>query len=288
MNCLLPKTIQKVLNMKNNSNIIVPIDFTDVTEQALEYACVLIKNKYEEINLIHIINDESEENQNIIKQKLDGLALHYSNKHQLKINPNFRLGNIFTGIAAFCNEKKAEYIVMGTHGVKGLQHIVGAFAVKVILSSKVPVIITQKNTSLPKKEAKIVVPINESEELTQMLLKLVDISKSTNSTVVLYKKHSENELDQDKINLNVRFFEKHLAAHLIPFEVMSMAHEQKDFHKEFIKLAEKISANLIVILTTTEKGIKDLVLGPVEQQIINNPAKVPVMCINTLQTIYSE
>ena len=52
-------------------------------------------------------------------------------------------GSIFTAIAEYANEKDASLVVMGTHGMKGMQKLTGSWALKVIVKSKVPFIVVQ-------------------------------------------------------------------------------------------------------------------------------------------------
>ena len=55
-----------------------------------------------------------------------------------------RKGNIFEDIGDVAKEIGARLIIMGTHGIKGIQKLVGSYALKVILHSEIPFIITQK------------------------------------------------------------------------------------------------------------------------------------------------
>ena len=61
---------------------------------------------------------------------------------------------------------------------------------------------------------------------------------------------------------------------------MITAEGKGSFPDETIKFAQKINADLMLVMTTKNIGIKDYVLGANEQQIIANSAKIPVMCIN--------
>lgn len=273
--------------MEAKSNILVPIDFTAVTEKALEHACVLAQQTHEHIHLLHVVK-KAEDTQNIeLKQQLNSIRDKHHEKYGVPIISNIREGNIFNTISEFSQAEKSRLIVMGTHGVRGVQYIVGAFAVRVIMSSKIPVIITQLHSQIPSSFDRILIPINDSEEIKQKLLKAIEFAKLTNAEVHLFKKHSENEVEVDKITLNTNFYLKHLQQQGVSVNVVEMRKGSNDFSKEFTDYAKKIAAKLIVILTTPEKGIKEFVLGPVEQQVINNHANIPVMCINTLQTIYS-
>ena len=52
--------------------------------------------------------------------------------------------------------------------------------------------------------------------------------------------------------------------------------------EEQIKFAENIGSGLIIIMTKKNMTFQDYVFGAVEQQIIANEAKIPVMCVNPI------
>lgn len=267
-------------------NILVPIDFSPITENALEHACIISKRNQDEIALLHIVKKGDSKSQEAL-DKLAVLASKYANKYEVKISYYVEEGSIFTSIGEFGERNKSKFILMGTHGVKGIQHLTGAFAIRVIESSRIPVLIVQSSSTVPKHYSKIVIPIDHTEENKQKAMNSIDFARIFNSEVFLYKMYSKDELIQNKITINLNYFKKFFEKHQIKTEVEEMPMNAKEFDKEFINYAKKVAANLIIILTTPEKGLKEIVLGPVEQQVINNTEGIPVMCVNPLQTIYS-
>lgn len=271
---------------ENAQNIVVPIDFSSTTENALQYACIIAAKNKDAIQLIHIVK-KGETDLNEATKKLDNLSRYYSQKHGIPIHTNIREGSIFSDIGEFVDEVKAVLMVMGTHGVKGMQHLIGAFALKVISSSKVPVIITQEQALLKNNFQRIVIPIDHTLENKQKALQTIQFAKIFNSAVYLVVKHSNEEDKKNRTQLNLNFFKKLLQSQELQHHIEWMNAKEKDFDKEFINFSERILADLIVILTSTEKGVIEYVLGPVEQQVINNKANIPVMCVNPLQLIYT-
>jgi hypothetical protein len=55
---------------------------------------------------------------------------------------------------------------------------------------------------------------------------------------------------------------------------------RKDFSEQTIHYAESINADLILITTTKSINLADYIFAASEQNIIDNHAKIPVMCIN--------
>lgn len=55
---------------------------------------------------------------------------------------------------------------------------------------------------------------------------------------------------------------------------------EKSFAKETIDYAKQVNAELIITMSTKNIGFTDYMFGAVEQYIIANSAKIPVMCLN--------
>ncbi len=82
-------------------------------------------------------------------------------------------GSIFNAIADFANEKEASLVVMGTHGMKGMQKLTGSWALKVIVKSKVPFIVVQDPPADQERYHNIVFPVdfrNENKEKMKMAI----------------------------------------------------------------------------------------------------------------------
>ena len=121
-----------LIDMEENKKlIIVPWDFTNVAESALAHAAKISRMIGSEICLLHIVDPG-------IKVKAEGekkillrhVAEENSRKYNLNIVSEIVKGSIFTSIAEFANskDKEASLVVMGTHGMKGMQKLTGSWA----------------------------------------------------------------------------------------------------------------------------------------------------------------
>lgn len=164
--------------------------------------------------------------------------------------------------------------------------LVGAYALKVVSHSKVPVIIVQHKLPSHTGYTRIVSPIDASVETKQKTMQTISLAKMLQAKVYLFKQKGFDDLVDDRIKHNMNFVKKHLSAHEIDFEVIEQEVYTKNFSKSFIDYAKAIEANLIITLTTIEKGLKDMIVGPEEQNVINNEEGIPVMCVNPLQNLY--
>lgn len=279
--------------METKHLILVPTDFTNVAECAITHACTLAKLNSNEVKLIHVLNKESKAelkksktNIEVLVAKLESQASYFGNKFGVAISYSLKEGSIFTTIGELADELKAALVVMGTHGVIGMQKLTGAFAIKVIESSKVPVIVVQNRMPAEDGYKRIVVPVDFSIETKQKTMQVLNMAKMCEAKVFLYKQKGIDEIHQNKVDLNTQFIKRYLKEQDIPFEEASQQKATVDFDKDFIAYAKEITANLIIILTTKEKELKEFILGPVEQKVINNTEEIPVMCIHPLQNLY--
>src|SRR5436190_2220534 len=137
--------------------ILVPIDFTPVTENALKYAIGLTNIlSVDSIILFHV--DEAEKNIESATNNLHELIQKYKGQTKTALESHVKPGNIFDQIGNAALDKKAALIVMGTHGIKGMQKLIGSRAMKVITQSKTPYIVVQ-NLSY-KVIRKILIPVD--------------------------------------------------------------------------------------------------------------------------------
>ncbi len=263
--------------MEHAENIIlVPYDFTEVGMHAVEHAKSLAKNNNSGIALLHIVKKDTE-----IENALDRL-----NEEKLKIKDNIGIdvsiivkeGTIFKTINEVSEEKNAIMVVMGTHGIKGMQKLTGSWALKVIVGSKIPFFVVQDKPNLTDVN-KIVFPVDFKTENKEKLHWAEFISKFLNTKIYLLSSSTKDGVIEPRTKANLVFCKKFLEDKGIDYE-LSLSEGNGSFSQETINFSNKINAAAIIIMTTRDIAFHDYILGANEQQIIANSSKVPVMVIN--------
>ena len=155
--------------------VLVPNDFTEAADFAMEHAAKVVAVFKGEVHLLHVIRKEKEREK--AQAKLDNYAKMATEKYGVPFKTIIKKGSIFDDIGDVAKEIGARLIIMGTHGVKGIQKVVGSYALKVILHSKIPFIITQKRSPNEDGYTDIVVPISYEEESKQKLVLIAKISE---------------------------------------------------------------------------------------------------------------
>ena len=149
----------------HNKLIVVPWDFTPVAENALLHAVKISRMVGNQICLLHIADPSIKAKMELDKRSsLSKITEENSKKHNIPVSYHISKGSIFTAIAEFVNEKEASLVVMGTHGMKGMQKITGSWALKVIVKSKVPFIVVQDPPADQGRYHNIVFPVDFRSE----------------------------------------------------------------------------------------------------------------------------
>lgn len=148
-----------------NNKILIPVDFTDFSRQAIDYACLLHKNVPHQIDLIHVFTDHSNAFHNI-KESVDAYdtRVHDAKRDlqelleicqiefpDIQFNTLFKSGNLFETLRKTISEDDSYHaIIMGTKGASGLDSLLlGSNMFEVFQNSKIPVI------AVPKMDKKI-------------------------------------------------------------------------------------------------------------------------------------
>jgi universal stress protein A len=147
-----------------SQRFLVPIDFSESANQALEYAINLAGKLEAHLTLLHVI-------QSVPLGGVDmGVTLPYTYLQDLEAEITQSMEACLTRVAAAGLEgdivvvhgvpfheivetaktQKVDLIVMGTHGRSGLQHILlGSVAEKVVRLAPCPVLVARQPTIVP-------------------------------------------------------------------------------------------------------------------------------------------
>jgi nucleotide-binding universal stress UspA family protein len=266
---------------KNVYKVLVPHDFTSVANCAISHAAKIAKSFKGEVYLLHVVSKTGEIDD--AKNKLTKIAQDSENKYGIKTHVMVRIGNIFEDIGDVASEIGAGYILMGTHGAKGMQKIMGSYALKVISHSKIPFIIVQeKGPSATDAYDDVVVPIDYSDVTKQKLKIAADIAKHFGSKIHIFSAKESDKFLQIKLDRELTFARKYFTEHEINYDIVS-AEASGNFKKQLIKHAAKINADMIAIVNTREGALLPDFFGSEEQEVIANDAEIPVLITNPTQ-----
>jgi nucleotide-binding universal stress UspA family protein len=264
--------------------IIVPWDFSQVAGYALEHAVMFAKTTKEQIFLLHITKSDKEISK--AQKDMEKIAKETFAKSKIKPKVMVQTGNIFKTITQIANDNNAKFVIMGTHGIKGMQKFTGSLALKVIAGTNTPFIVVQEP---PVNETirNIVFPIDNRKESKQKLKQANLLARyyKVKYTLTIPEKVT-GELANKNFKQNLAFVKSYFKQHSIEFEVHKVSGTD-NFSDATLKYAAEYKPDMIIVLTTKNINIQDYVLGADEQKVIANKSKIPVMCINPMKVKYS-
>lgn len=257
--------------------ILVPTDFTPVGESAVNYAKQLAAILHAKVTVMHVVAKEKE----VAKATAAVSAIASSlNSSVVESDYHVAVGNIFDDIGSVAKSLDARLIVMGTHGVKGMQHIMGSKALKVITNSDVPFIVVQKKPLKPEGFKHIVIPLNFQQEVKQSIKYAWEIGKYFNAKIHIVYLKEKDPFIAAKIERNIPYAEDLLQENGVSYEITGI--DKSNFAKDLCNFSNSVQADLITIINNQE-NIFTYFGGSFEQAVIGNEQEIPVLVINAIQ-----
>lgn len=263
--------------------LLVTWDFTRMSENALLHAIKLSHTVESKIRLAHVIKPENPQIRLDAEEKLKKEISRIQGEYKISCESIILEGNLFSAITEYLRDSDAIMVIMGTHGIKGLQKYFGSHALKVIVGSQVPYIVVHDKPANMERYTNIVFPIDFKSENKEKLQWAIYLGKYFNSKVHLFKAPVTDTSLVKKVNVNLNFAIRFLIQNNLDYEIHT-AKKSSDFGKEIIAFGKEVNADLILITTTKHISFLDYLFGASEQYIIDNPSGIPVMCINPKAT----
>lgn len=270
--------------------IIVPIDFSEYSDYALETAAMLAKKNNAEILALHMLEmseailtkGDSEMQQETIfylklaekrfnefldKDYLDGLS----------VTPIVKHFKVFSEVNEVAKEQQADLIVMGSHGSSGLKEFfVGSNTEKVVRYAEIPVLVIKHNPILTEFD-NVVFACDFSEDAVAAYLNAKRMCDSLKAKMHLIYVNlpSESFKSTAEIEAKVSGFLKKADGDL---EGLSNVAYVNDYtvEKGITSFSNKVGADLIAIATHGRKGLAHFFEGSISEDLANH-ATLPVM-----------
>lgn len=267
--------------------ILVPTDFTKVADCALNHAATMAASMGADVHLLHVVADKDDvaEAKTRLEQAIKRDQALYP---KLRMVPEIRLGSVYEDIGTTASEIGAGLIIMGTHGMRGMQFITGSRALRVITNSTVPFIIVQERAIKPTGYQQIVVPLDLQKESRQKLTLVADMAKYFKCKVHLVVPQEKDEFLHHQLENHLKFANGYLKERGIPHESHILEEDSADFVSGVIRYAVRVDADLITIVNMLQNSIFGVLGVPNEQEVITNEPQIPVMCMNPHNTGHTD
>lgn len=262
--------------------ILVPMDFTPVSDVAMDHAFVVGKAFNSIIHILHIVPAKNQVSEG--RMRLQALEDTLQGKYGGELRFELRIGNIFDDIDDVAAERGANLVIMGTHGLRGMQFITGGRALRIITSCSTPVIVTQEKGIGENGYDDILVPLDLHLDTKQKLSIVAEMARYFDGRVHIFSPAEDDEFLRNQLLRNIEFAKEYFDEQGIEYTVKISEHRSGAFVKDVIRYGAAIDVDLISIMNLHEKSLMGMIGQSYEQQIITNEAQIPVLVMNPIET----
>jgi nucleotide-binding universal stress UspA family protein len=270
--------------------IIVPIDFSEQSEFALEAAANLAQKYGSELIVLHMlelsnailtsngtaINDEAVFYLQLAEQKFDTF-LDKPYLENIKVTPIVKHFKVFSEVNEIANEHQANLIVMGSHGASGVKEVlIGSNTEKVVRSSNIPVLVIKHNPILLDFENAVFASDFSDDAIKPYLNAKVTFDKLGAKMHLVYVNSPDgNFRSSAEIDKKVSLFLKKADGDLSNISNVNIVSDYS-IEKGILNFANIIGADLIAVATHGRKGLAHFFEGSISEDIANH-STLPVM-----------
>lgn len=272
-----------------SKTIVVGIDFSDCSINALEHAITIAQRAKSGITMVwvnhldyskEIFAVEPKQLISEVEERFATLINDYSER--LKGQPIdyvIRKGKVYKEVCSVANDLEAFMIVVGTHGSSGFEEFwIGSNSNRVVSSSKIPVLTIRGGVDIGKDLKRIVMPFDSTKETRQKLPMTALLARYFYSEVHILGLFSST---LDDVRYHIRNYvaqaEDYFKENKVRYKVVYL--DADNITETTINYAKKIDANLISIMTEQETELSNLWLGPFAAQMVNH-SPIPVLSIH--------
>lgn len=270
--------------------IIVPIDFSNHSEYALETAAVFAKKYNAEILALHMLemsnavisSAENEQHaETVFYLKLaEQKFQEFLNKDYLKdikVTPLVKHFKVFSEISQVAKEHDVDLIIMGSHGASGLKEaLVGSNTEKVVRHSNIPVLVIKHNPILTDFE-NVVFASDFSEDAIKPYLKASKMFKGLDAKMhLVYVNLPDNRFKSStEIEKRVASFLKNADGNIDRMKHVVYVNDYS-IEKGILNYSNIIGADLVAVATHGRTGLAHFFEGSISEDIANH-STLPVM-----------
>lgn len=261
------------------SNLIVGFDFSKGSAYAVDLS-IDIANRLElDLRLVYVMEKDEDEApvRAEIERRNAGVA-HLL--HGIKMDYVIRKGKVPEELCKQAEEDDSQLIVVGTHGMSGFsKNWIGRNTYRTISDAKCPVLTIREDFNFNKKLEQIIVPLDNTSETRQKLPIAVKFARAFDSTLVLVGLYTSDSADIRNI---VRSY-VHVAGTYLTKE--GIRHKNvflkvpSNLTVTTLEYAEKIQADMIIIMTEQESSLNSFFKGSYAEQMLTL-SRIPICSIH--------
>lgn len=270
--------------------IIVPIDFSEHSEYALETAASIAKKFNSEVYVLHMLqlsnaiitasanslNEEAVFYLKLAEQKMETF-LDRPYLEGVNIIPVVKHFMVFKEINELVKAQDADLIVMGSHGASGAKEVfIGSNAEKVVRHAEIPVLIVKHNPILVEFDT-IIFASDFSQDSVESYIKAKSIFNKLDAKVQLVYVNTPNSSFKSSVEIDqlISKFLKIAEGNLDMFKDVAVVSDYS-VEQGILSYANRAGADLIAVATHGRKGLAHFFEGSISEDVTNH-STLPVM-----------
>ena len=258
--------------MEKKKSFLVPYDFTEASKKALDQTIELSKYENSKVIILHVISKENE--RNTASKKIDELISQLN--VNIEIENKVIKGSIFTTIGEVAEEKNCSAVIMGTHGVSGMQKVFGSFAMKVIISTGVPFMVVQKETKI-KTFNNICLSIDATAESIQIINTAAILAKTYNAKIHIIAEKEKDVSKARKIKNNLLILSKKMKKMEVNYE-LELLERKGEWIDTIIEFAHQRKMDMFAYSYDSDRLLASK--DKFSQSLLFNSFYIPALIIN--------
>ncbi len=282
------------MNKIKTSKILIPVDFSKTSLNAVKYAAFMAQYTKGELVLVHVQNKNDLLDiimpavklkdisviTDFLAEKLEKIAADIKKRYGIKVSTFISTGHITSEIVAMAEETKSTLIVMGTHGKDSDNgFFLGSNAYRVLTKADIPVMTVQ--TAAEKLGFQnILLPIDSSHHSRQKVDSAIHMANVFASHLhvigVLHSGEKGEENYKYKMETIMEQIKKLAAKKNVTCTSDIQFADNRS--KKTLAYAKKVKADLIIAMTDQDAEFSSIVLGNYIHQLTNH-SKIPVLSI---------
>lgn len=281
----------------NLNEILVAIDFSDCSINALEHAITIAQRADSDLHMLCVLKPEQAKtspdlgNGGETKEEVEQKFKELIKKFQLrlknsKITYSIRFGKVYKEIVSTAEERDCYLIVAGTHGKTGFEEFwIGSNAFRLVSAATRPIITIRQGIKVSRSMRSIILPIDSTLETRQKVPFTALLAKLFEAKVVILLLYTTQvKAVRSKVDGYGEQVAKYMKKNEIKHVIDSI--ETDNITNGTIEYAIKVDASLISMMTEQEKSAANLWLGAYASQMVNH-SPVPVLSIQPQEIIRS-
>lgn len=265
--------------MKAN-RILVPIDFSEVTDTVVKTALAVASRFSSGITLFHVCSSQARAN---IESDMQEFAKKYDPDSNIDFEFLVTEGNVLQQIVKVARADDFGLVVIGSHGYKGLREkIFGTDILKLLKDLEIPAMVVQSGYEMPAAGiGSILLPVSSHKNCGPQVEATVSIARIFDAEVHMYTAEKPGADWSEEMKSNITKIEAALVSENIRYKRVkeTATSFSVGYGRQILDYASRNNPGLITFIATAAREYY-YVADSDKVTMLTNEAKIPILSVS--------